>query len=166
MTAANYMTSVLGRKTAALEWNRHGDFVAMEELCMGRNCGTDCFKMMGVDYYPCVVLERLIACKDDGYQEVIVDFGTVQEISLKEFLRCDKRWILGALSEWQLSAFMEFVGTVGKTYKSCDYLAAFGSEEARRELNKKFNFTVRRIPISVDAFTLDRQIISFLEMLL
>lgn len=45
----------------------------------------------------------------------------------------------------------------GKTGKDWICLTAFGSEIVRKEIERQFRLSVKRIPLSVDAFSVDIQ---------
>lgn len=91
---------------------------------------------------------------DKHYDKIIIDFGGSYESMLPELVRCDQKILMIALSEWQLEASLEKLETGGPgSRKDWEYLTVFGSEEIRREIKKKLGLPVRRVPFSLDAFT-------------
>ena len=71
-----------------------------------------------------------------------------------------------AFSEWQLedaSGLMELGEELGRGW-IC--LAAFGSEGARREAERKLKIPVIRMPFSADAFRVDRNAMAWFEQIL
>jgi len=163
---AGYLSGVLRRRCAVLEWNSHGDFASMRNVCANEIEQSGVFKILEVDYYEQAGINTLLVCKKSGCQMVIVDYGTIKEGNLEEFLRCDRQFVLGSLSEWQMKAFLEFERKGKKAGKSWDTLMVFGSEEARKNMEKKLNILIHRIPVSVDAFTVTGEMISFYQQLL
>ena len=161
--AAGYLGGVLRKRCAVLEWNGHGDFRNMRRLCTQEGPLSEFCRILETDYYERAGIDTLILCKKSGYQAVIVDYGTVKEGNLDEFLRCDRQFVLGSLSEWQMEAFLEFEGKWNQAERSWKTLVSFGSEEARRNAQKRLKIPIFRIPVSVDAFAVTEEIIGFCQ---
>lgn len=143
-----------------LEWNHHGDFARMGKYCGG-------FRILDVDYYADAGAGELASCLNgNDYQRIIVDYGEITGEGILECARCDRKVIVGALSEWQAQRFLEEVNGHEKRDASWNYAAAFGSEETRKILEKKFRVSCLRIPASVDAFAVTRADMDFFEKLL
>ncbi|WP_394524659.1 hypothetical protein [Lacrimispora sp. JR3] len=162
---AGYLSGVLRKRCAVLEWNSHGDFAGMRKVCTEEKGKTGVFQVLEVDYYEQAGINTLLLCKKSRCQTVIVDYGTVREGNLEEFLRCDRQFLLGSLSEWQMEAFLEFEGKENKAEKSWETFVSFGSEEARKNMEKRLKRPVRRIPVSVDAFVITGEMLKFYQKL-
>ena len=160
---AGYLGGVLRKKCAVLEWNSHGDFRNMRKLCGKERAQAGCYQILEADYYEQAGIDTLLLCKKSGYQAVIVDYGAVKEGNLEELLRCDRQFVLGSLSEWQMEAFLEFEGKGKKAEKGWKTLVSFGSEEARRNAEKRLKIPISRIPVSVDAFAVTGEVIGFYQ---
>ena len=149
---AGYLGGVLRKRCAVLEWNSHGDFRNMRKLCAKEQSQAGCFHILEADYYERAGIDTLLLCKKSGYQAVIVDYGTVREGNLEEFL-----------SEWQMETFLEFEKKGKKAEKSWKTLVSFGSEEARKNAEKRLNIPIFRIPVSVDVFAVTGETIGFYQ---
>lgn len=161
---ANYLAGVLRKKTAVLEWNGHGDLTEMEAFCMGRRSERKEYHVLDVLYVKNAGLEELVSCINRRYDRIIIDFGDSFSRNRTEFLRCDRRIVLLALSEWQMARCLEFtVLTAGERDKGWEYYTVFGSEETRLEIKRKLGLAVQRVPFSVDAFTVTREIMAFFK---
>ncbi|MFV0240994.1 MAG: hypothetical protein ACK5H4_13260 [Lacrimispora sphenoides] len=160
---AGYLGGVLRKRCAVLEWNRHGDFRNMRKLCVKEQSQAGCFHILEADYYERAGIDTLLLCKKSGYQAVIVDYGTVRDGNLEEFLRCGRQFVLGSLSEWQMETFLEFERKGKKAEKSWKTLVSFGNEEARKNAEKRLNTPIYRIPVSVDVFAVTGEIIGFYQ---
>lgn len=161
---ANYLQGVWRKKTAVLEWNSHGDFSRLGRVCTGQQGDKECFRIQKVDYYPQAESSRLMKCVEAGYQEVVIDFGAIREEVFVEFMRCGFIWIVVSFSEWQMEAFGEFTGSkVSKGSRDWQFFSAFGSEESRKEWNKRRKPEVLSIPFSADAFTVTRTLMRWME---
>ena len=162
LMTANYLQAVQGKRTAVLEWNSHGDFERLGKLCTGQLRDVNCYRIQQVDYYPHADGGRLMECLNAGYQEILIDFGSIEKQVYVELTRCSAVWIVMSFSEWQMDAFWEIAGSkedAGK--KSWRFLTAFGSEESRIQWNKRRNPKILRIPFSADAFTVTRELMEW-----
>ena len=162
--AANYLCSCRQKKTAILQWNPQKD---LEKIRAFLGAGgkedsrsfkkKDHFRLLGVDYYyegdPAV----LAACMEKKYQEILIDFGEVRDEVFPEWLRCSEKILIADLSEWKLESFLGLFTEKEKTGKDWICLTAFGSEIVRKEIERQFRLSVKRIPLSVDAFSVDIQ---------
>lgn len=166
--AAGYLSGVCFRRCAVLEWNGHGAFERMRACCLGGKSGPSdgSFRILGVDYFGGAGTDTVVLCKKRRYQEVIVDYGTVSDGNQEEFFRCDRQLLLAGLSEWQTGAFLEVAGDWRKAGFSWETLAVFGSEEARKNMEKGLGLRIRRVPVSVDAFVVTEEVMEFFQQLI
>lgn len=165
----NYLAGVRRESTALLEWNSHEDFQKLGRFCVKipeNRTLPQPFRVLEVDYYAAAGAKNLADCMNGDYRRVIIDFGEAAGESICECARCDRKVIVGAFSEWQAEAFLEFAGEKTRRDKSWSYVAAFGSEETRRECKKVFGVDILRVPLSVDAFAITRSDMSFFAKLL
>ncbi len=161
---ANYLQGAEGRQTAVLEWNDHKDFYRFGSICTGQGGDRSCYRIQDVNYYPQADGSRLAECLEAGYQQILIDFGAMGKMTYVELMRCSSVWLLMSFSEWQMEAFWEFVKSKeSPKQRSWQYFTVFGSEESRKEWNKRRNPKIWRIPLSVDAFTVTRQFMEWAE---
>ena len=92
-----------------------------------------------------------------NYQEILIDFGEVRDEVFPEWLRCSEKILIADLSEWKLESFLGLFTEKEKTGKDWICLTGFGSEMVRKEMERQFRLSVKRIPLSVDAFSVDIQ---------
>lgn len=138
----------------------------MEKFCGGRLPDGDFSRILDVDYFAAADRETLGACMNRDYRRIIIDFGELTKESVWECARCDRKVVVGAWSEWQAEAFLEFLESRDERDGSWRYTAAFGSEETRKESKRTFGREILRIPLSVDAFAVTRSDMNFFERLL
>lgn len=101
-----------------------------------------------------------------GYDDILIDFGVLEEGDTAEFLRCEKQFVVASFSEWQQENLREFAMERERTEKeSWQYLAVFGSDETRKEFWRRFGILSRRIPFSADAFSVTEECGIFFEKL-
>lgn len=160
MLAANYLASFLHHRTAVIEWNDHGSFSRIWSV-LGKSKGdiqepADYgYEVFRVTYYvqgdSCV----LARCMDGAFDDIIIDFGEMRACIQTEWRRCTVKIVTASLSEWKLKAFMELLTGKEERRTGWIYTAAFGSEDIRKEIERRFHISLKRVPLSVDAFSVD-----------
>lgn len=162
---ANYLSGVKRKKTAVLEWNTHHDFEKMRRICQAGKMQK--FRVLEVDYYANADAAVLLECMKQNYHHIIIDFGEMTEGNRPEFFRCDQTWTVVSLSEWQMDACWKLCEETGEVEKErWKIFVAFGSEETRKEWKRRRNLSLIRIPLSVDAFTITGELLSWFSHLM
>ena len=83
-----------------------------------------------------------------------------------EWLRCEVKIVMTALSEWKLEAFLELLSEEEGRRAGWIYTAAFGSEDTRKQIERRFGISLVRVPLSVDAFSVDYETMQWFERIL
>lgn len=125
-----------------------------------------CFRLLEVDYYIGGDSQVLARCMDGSYDDIIIDFGELREDIHAEWLRCGMTFITAALEDWKLEAFLEFLSGEEKLGDRWIYATAFGSEQTQHEIERQFHISLNRIPLSADAFSVDRAAMGWFEKIL
>lgn len=162
----NYLSGCERRKAVLLEWNRSGDFEKLEKICTGKIREKKRFQVLDADYYKAAGPAELGEVLECNFNDILIDFGVLREDCISEFMRCEEQLVVGSLSEWQEEAFRKFVKEHGTGKKSWKYIAAFGSEETRKEFMRRPGVAVERIPSSVDAFSVTKECSRFFTNLI
>lgn len=162
----NYLAGYQRRKAALLEWNRSDDFERLEAVCTGTCHARKPFRILEADFYKASGSAELADALQGNYDDILIDFGVLDEQNFAEFLRCEKQFVIGSFSEWQERAFREFVKRNGAGKRSWNCLAFFGSEESRKEFMRRPGIPVERIPSSVDAFSVTKECSRFFKKLI
>ncbi len=161
---ANYCAGVLNQRTAVLEWNESGDFGGLERI-LSKKAVTDSrsgsFNIMGAFYYKKAGKDELLGCAASGFNAIVIDFGTFRSEIQDEFLRCDRRFLVGSVSEWKLDAFAGLASQTGTDRRGWEFFSAFGSREALKMTEKLLGIRIRRIPIAGSAFAITEDILDF-----
>ena len=160
--AASFLTAAAGEETAVLEWNGSGDFGRMELACTGRKREGKLFRVLETDYYKEAGAGELALCLN-RYRCVLVDFGVMRDDVKDEFMRCEKRVLIGSFSEWQWKVFWEWLERGKEAERGWINAAAFGSGETRREGRKELKIPVLGIPLSADALTVTPDTLDFFQ---
>ena len=62
----------------------------------------------------------LASCLDGTYDEIIIDFGELRPSIRAEWLRCEVKIVMTALSEWKLEAFWMLLSRGGRAQSRVD----------------------------------------------
>ena len=160
---ANYLTGVLGRRTALLEWNSSGDFERLSQIRWKKAVTekTDkAFNISGVSFYKKAERKELLAAADEGFEVAVIDFGSYRGSLSERFLQCGRRFLVGSFSEWQLPAFAELAVKPGEK-KGAECFFSFGCPEAAGMMQHYLGLQVRRIPYQSDAFVITGDMMAF-----
>ncbi len=163
---ANYLAGCLRKKIVVLEWNRSGDFGCLEKICTGRSRTEKSFWLLDVQYYKNAGRAELTEVIRNNVDAILIDFGTVDGEHQADILLCEELFVVGSFSEWQEDHFREFVHKHGSGNTGWKYLAAFGSEETRKEFMRRPGIAVERIPFAADAFSVTKECYLFFRRLI
>lgn len=70
------------------------------------------FRLHGVDYYPNLAPDAVPRLLNMGYDYLILDLGSLNESAAAEFLRCDRKIVLGSLALWKAWSYEEFLNNL------------------------------------------------------
>lgn len=163
LTAA-YLSGVLRRRTAVLEWNGTETFVDLEKILSKKAVTKEhgkTFNMLGIFLCREAGAEALIHCEEQGFDTAIVDFGCYRDSIREGFLRCERRFLVCSGSDWQLLRTAELITKEAARKNGLEYFASFGTEEALRMVERYQEVRIRRIPPSPDAFVITGEIMAF-----
>ena len=105
---ANYLTGYLRRKAILLEFNESGDFERLEQVCTGQTGRKNPYRILDADYYKHAGPENIKEVLLEGYDDILIDFGSVKDGEHESYWRCDKKFLVGSFTEWQQESFREF----------------------------------------------------------
>ena len=163
----NYLTGFLRRNAVLLEFNGSGDLERLEYACTGHVGQKNPYRVLDADYYKHAGPDALEEVLQKSYDDILIDFGSVKDGDQTWYWRCEKKFLVGSFSEWQQECFREFEMEKRTERKKCwQSLAAFGSEETRKEFLRRYRIHTERIPFSADAFVVTKECGDFFARLL
>ena len=126
----------------------------------------DCrFQLHGVDYYPRISDSRIPELLNQGYDYLILDVGALDEANVPEFLRCDRKLVLGSLATWKLwkyEAFFQHFDSINLG-EGFDFLVQMGMYEHARRFSRAHHITMSQIPFIQNPFRIEKELFPFLE---
>lgn len=126
------------------------------------------FPLHGVDYYPAVAKDEVPALLNLGYDCLILDIGAQDECSFSEFLRCDRKLILGSLApwkSWKYEAFFQKFENSINLREGFDYLVQTGTKHEIFRFSKAHHIKMQAVPFIKDPFSIEKELFPFLGTL-
>lgn len=128
-----------------------------------------CFSLHGVDYYPHVSCNELPSLLNHGYDYLILDLGSSTETDLSEFLRCDRKFLLGSLSlwkTWEYESFYEHLSHLTNLGEGYHYLVQTGTTQNISHFSKEHHIKMFEVPFIKNPFRIEKELFLFFEELL
>lgn len=160
---ANYLAAVERKRAAVLAWDGSRGLRELTEVCTGGRMGERPISILEVDYFPDSAAEGLAWCLQRDYDYVLLDFGSASDGGKAEFLQCGIPFFLAALNEWKLAELIRQKDWIQKGRRHWTFLAAFGSQEARREVKRRYGLWFEPIPYAPDAFSIEGETAAFFK---
>jgi hypothetical protein len=170
----NYCASKLKKATACLELNNTGDLASLApennrlSVPQPKICPTG-FTIYGADYYPAVRKEDIPILMNADYSYYILDLGNSASADWNEFLRCDRKLIIGSLAPWKihyyetlLCNYASFLQTSG----GFTYLIHTGDPSVLRHFARENHISMERVPFIPNPFQVEKEQFLFLQELL
>lgn len=166
--------SKLKQKAAFLELHSRNEIVEIlspEARDSWRQNSTDnsAFFYHGVDYYPCISHDAVPALMNQGYDYLFFDMGNICEADLTEFLRCDRKLVLGSLAPWKSEKFEHFFQTFENNINLGEgfyYLVQTGTPKTISDFSRVHHINLHQIPFIKNPFRIEKELFLFLQELL
>lgn len=122
-----------------------------------------------MDYYPHVKSEEIPTLMNRRYDYLILDMGSQNEADLSEFLRCNRKLVLGSLAPWKVQSYLAFFDQfhhICNVRKDFCYFSQWGSEKDNRTFSKAHHISMQNIPFIRNPFCIEKQLFLFFDGLL
>lgn len=163
---ANYLYGVQNKKTVVLEWNQNGDFERIEKICCKNfvlKPHVKTFKVLEVSFIKRAGKTELLECVNREYDAVVIDFGSDFKGIKEEFLRCDRKILIGSFCEWKAAAFIDLISGKRKEDGKWSFLTRSCNYDMKERVKKMLHTPVGQIPESADAFAITEDSLAFFE---
>lgn len=127
-----------------------------------------CFKIHDVDYYPKVAGNKLPWLMNQGYSFLVLDMGNLGEADFEEFLRCDRKLVIGSLSPWKIEKYRNFFELYNGSVNLGEgfyYLVQMGLSKNIPEFTKTYHISMCGVPPIPNPFRLEKELFQFLQEL-
>ena len=138
---AFYLGEEPGRRTAYLECSGHQDFGLLQQAYQWSREDELSFSFGNISFHRDVSTDRIPSLLGENYDYVIVDFGNDLNTKREEFLRCNRKLVLGGWTEWNLRKLEYFISSVHaiKGNEAWSYLVPFAGRKSIQSMQKEFN---------------------------
>lgn len=160
---ANYLQSVLGRKTAVIELSGQHD---LKDMLEKEGAGKQ--KLAGVRYFTDLKVGNIPEIMNSRYEAFVFDLGPDYTASREEFLRCDRKIIIGSISPWRVSAYERFLKNViaSENYETWEFLVLFANLLDKKKIQKRYGMHMISVPWIENPFYLEKEDLSFLQKII
>lgn len=145
---AFYMGEELGKRTAFLECNCHGDMKLIREAYDWTKEEDTSFAFHQITCYHKVEPSRIPDIYGVGYECLILDFGTDFTANREEFLRCDIKIIVGGRSAWDIQKLARFAEASEAIRGSASWFCFItqAEEQTTKKISKEIGRKVWNVP--------------------
>lgn len=165
LALSNFLCSKQGMRTAYVELN------ASNQICsLSPGTGNGAFSYMGITMFPGITLTSLPELLRMDYDYFILDMGVLNTYSVREFVKCEKQFLVCSLSKWRKKLTLEKLEKL-RTDLSCNQkilrILGCGSEkESKLSLPNGATFQMIPIPFISNPFHLPLELFSFFRKIL
>lgn len=92
----------MGKKTAYIELNTSNQISSLHKRHVQKP-----FNYLGIGIFPCVTVTSLSEILALNYDYFVLDIGVLNAYTLKDFLKCDQRFLVCSLSKWKVQKTKE-----------------------------------------------------------
>lgn len=161
---ANYLCSKRRFRTAYIEINGTDEISSLAD-------GDDTpFLCCEVTLYPDATFSRLGEILSHGFQFCILDFGLLHPNNYREFMQCDRGFVIGSIAPWKQDSYARFLKKYfPKKSEYSDhirYLAALGIKDQVKSFSKRCRIPVTAFPYLEQPFQLSSADWQFFQLLL
>lgn len=160
---ANYLQSALGRRTAVIELSGKHDLKDMI-----RKEGDQRQKLAGVHYFTDISVGNIPEIMNSRYEVFVLDLGADYTASREEFLRCDRKIVIGSVSPWRVSAYEHFIKNViaSENYETWEFLVLFANILDKKKIQKRYGMHMISVPWIENPFYLKKEDLIFLQKII
>lgn len=167
----NYLTAKCNQHTAVVELSGKSSFRNIQRVYKSRhkpkNIGK-CFELYDLAYFYEVSTADLSIIYNLGYDIIVLDFGFDYAKARVEYLKCQKKLVIGSVSDWKKLLFMQKIEMLLKETggEMFQYLALFGEKVECQEWKKLYHIDIRGLPFEPDPYTIHNKNFDFYEKII
>lgn len=162
-----YLHEVKCRKTAMVEMNSEGEFRGIRDTYFGQEYERTPFEIFKINYYPGVTKSQYVNICNMGYDNIVTDFGNEYRKSMEDFLRCDKKIVLGSINLWKYKKYLEFYEYIKNFPGVGNWLFILsGDEEDLRHIKAKHEIETLSKEFFANPYHISKKEVEYYEKIL
>ncbi len=160
---ANYLQSGLGKKTAVIELSGRQD---LKNMMQKEGKGKQ--KLLNVQYFTDICVGKVPEIMNSGYEVFLLDLGGDYCAAREEFLRCDRKIVIGSISPWRAFAYEHFIENViaSENYQMWEFLVLFANILDKKQIQKRYGMHMLSVPWIENPFYLKKEDMMFLQKII
>ncbi|WP_099469639.1 hypothetical protein [Konateibacter massiliensis] len=167
----NYIHARWRADTAILEMNQSDALRELQRSYSVRDSpmtGEGSFHLSDVTYYSRLKERPLGSVYSAGHEWLIIDFGACHAEAAEEFVKCDKKLIVGNVTPWNSQKMVDCIEKLiaMDCKKQICYIARFGTESDISQIKDRYDISIYNAPFEPDPFLIHGYNFGFLEGLL
>lgn len=125
-------------------------------------------ELLGVHYFTDIYVGKMPEIMNSGYEAFVLDLGVDYDTVREEFLRCDRKIVVGSISPWKISAYEHFLKDVIalENYGSWEFLVLFANLLDKKSIQKRYGVHMLSVPWIGNPFCLDHKDMVFLQKII
>jgi hypothetical protein len=157
---AFYFSEEVEKKTALLECSGHHDMSLIQSAYEWGGEEYDSFSFHRLTCAKDAAGSRAADILNGGYECFLLDFGSNFTAAEKEFLRCDKKIVIGGRAEWQLRKTSSFIDQVRTIRGSENWLYLIPQAESGiiSRLTKETGLNLYAVPFQPEPMLLTKAV--------
>lgn len=160
---ANYLESGLGKKTAVIELSG-----CHELRSMVKKEGDKQQRILGIHYFTDICVGKIPEIMNSRYEAYVLDLGADYALAREEFLRCDRKIVIGSISPWKVFQYEHFLENViaSENYELWEFLVLFANLLDKKKIQKRYGMHMLSVPWIENPFYLKKEDMVFLQKLI
>lgn len=142
----------LGRRTAVLECNDSGDIKRLQDFYEWDVEKDRTFTFDQITFYKKVTEEGIAEILNENFDCFILDFSSSFESAREEFLRCNRKIILGGRSEWNRQKLISFSHSIQNIQGNASWfwLIPCASRKDGLDIRRRLGTKIYTLPFEAD----------------
>lgn len=138
----------------------------LEQMIKGEGGGKQ--ELLGVHYFTDIYVGKIPEIMNSGYEAFVLDLGVDYAAVREEFLRCDRKIVIGSISPWKISAYGHFFKDVIalENYELWEFLVLFANLLDKKSIQKRYGVHMLSVPWIENPFCLNHKDMMFLQKII
>lgn len=166
---AHYLGGILGEKTAFIEYNSSGDMSRLRNTYQWSKEDTSCFTFYHTTCYENVSKDKLFSVLHEGYQWVIIDFGTAWEDIQDELGQCYLKLVIGSGAAWHQQKLIQLAQKYPSLINAEDWkiLMPYSKRDIRKRVKEAMGISkdIVEVPFDINPLDSRKELVDFISLI-